>query len=185
MTHLLFLQGAGAGAHREDSKIVSNLEEALGQEYLVHYPKMPDEEEPSIDAWTRRIDELLAEMPGPVSLVGHSMGGSILARHLSEGRLRQDVTGVFLMAAPFWGGEGWLFEGWEELALPDDAAARLDSPVFLYHCRDDEVVPFEHVELFARLLPDARLRTFDSGGHQFESGTTYIAQDIRSAERTG
>jgi len=31
------------------------------------------------------------------------------------------------IANPFWGGKGWRYEGYEELALPKGVAARLPS----------------------------------------------------------
>jgi hypothetical protein len=39
---VLFIQGAGKGAHEEDGKLVMSLRDGLGTEYNVRYPKMPE-----------------------------------------------------------------------------------------------------------------------------------------------
>ena len=40
---VLFIQGAGAGTHDEwDDKLDASLERALGPEWDVRYPRMPD-----------------------------------------------------------------------------------------------------------------------------------------------
>jgi pimeloyl-ACP methyl ester carboxylesterase len=55
-----------------------------------------------------------------------------------------------------------------------------DVPVFLYHCRDDKIVPFAHLSLYARELPQATIRAISEGGHQLGEDLTPIARDIES-----
>ncbi len=50
--------------------------------------------------------------------------------------------------------------------------------VYLYHSRDDEVVPFAHAVLYAQKLPHATVREFDGGGHQFGDDLSEVARDI-------
>jgi pimeloyl-ACP methyl ester carboxylesterase len=85
---------------------------------------------------------------------------------------------VFLLAAPFWHDDE--FWRWKEVELPDDAAARIPDgvPVFLYHGRQDEVVPFSHVEMYARALPQATVRRLDGRNHQLDDDLTEVARDI-------
>ena len=89
---------------------------------------------------------------------------------------------MFLVACPFWGGDGWRYEGYEELALPPGFAAGLptEMPVYLYHCRDDATVPFDHLALYAQALPQATVRAFDEGGHQLNDDLSAVARDIES-----
>jgi hypothetical protein len=51
-------------------------------------------------------------------------------------------------------------------------------PLFLYHCRDDATVPFDHLGLYAKILPQATMRAFNEGGHQFNDDLSAIARDI-------
>ena len=44
---VLFIQGGGAGAHDDwDDKLVDSLRGALGDGYVVLYPRMPAEDDP-------------------------------------------------------------------------------------------------------------------------------------------
>jgi alpha-beta hydrolase superfamily lysophospholipase len=83
-THVLFVQGGGKGAHREDAALAASLERALGGAYEVHFPRMPDEADPNVQSWKRKIAVELSRLPGKVLLVGHSVGGAMLLRYLSE-----------------------------------------------------------------------------------------------------
>jgi uncharacterized protein len=182
MKHVLFIQGAGTGAYQADKELAESLQKKLGAKYKVHFPAMRDEDDAQYDEWRQQIKNELTKLSGSVALVGHSVGASILAKYLSETEVRQEIAGIFFIANPFWGGDGWQYEGWEELALPEKLAATFpkDTPVFLYHCRDDETVPFDHLDLYAQLLPDATVRAFDTGGHQFEGQMSVVAQDINN-----
>jgi predicted alpha/beta hydrolase family esterase len=189
-SQVLFIHGAGAGAFTSDAALVKSLREALGDRYTLHYPQMPDEDRPAYATWRGQIARELATMEGVIFLVGHSLGGSVLLKFLAETgqalapSLRQvAIAGLFLVAAPYWGAADWELE---EYALTEGFASRLrrELPVFLYHCRDDAIVPFGHVALYAQHLPHATLRAIDQGGHQLNNDLTAVARDI-SALATG
>ena len=170
---VLFIHGGGEGAHEEDGKLAKSLGRALGAAYEVRCPKMPNEGSPEYGAWRDRISDELASLDGEVFLVGHSLGGSILLKYLCEEETSMPVAGLFLVAAPFWGAEDWEFD---EFALPEDFASKL--PVFLYHGRDDEVVPFSHLALYSEKLPRATVRELDGRGHQLGEDLSDVARDI-------
>jgi predicted alpha/beta hydrolase family esterase len=178
--YVLFIQGAGRGAYDADKLLAGSLQRSLGSRFEVRYPVMPNENDPSYAEWRQQIEQELAGMPGPAVVGGHSVGASILMKWLSEREEQTALTGVFLAACPFWGGDGWRYEGYEKLALPPDFGARLppELPIYLYHCRDDATVPFDHLALYARALPQATVRAFDAGGHQFNDDLSKVAQDI-------
>jgi uncharacterized protein len=178
--HVLFIQGAGEGAYEEDEKLAASLRHALGSEYEVHYPPMPNEEDAPYEQWRAQIENELTTIQGSILLVGHSVGASVVIKYASEMTGEKPITGIFLIACPFWGGDGWRYEGWEELALPEAFATSLNTIIVLYHCRDDEVVPFEHLALFADLLPQAQVRELDEGGHQLNNDLSVVAKDIKS-----
>ena len=178
---ILFIHGAGEGAYKEDKLLAQNLQDELGLDFDVRYPEMTDEANAPYDLWKQQIQEEVAAMYGPIVLVGHSMGASELAKVLTEIKLSAPIAGIFLLANPFWGGEGWLYEGYEELELPIDTATKFpkDAKVFLYQARDDEVVPFSHLALYTKLLPQATVREIDKGGHQLGNDLSLVAKDIR------
>jgi predicted alpha/beta hydrolase family esterase len=178
--HILFIQGAGEGAHAEDAKLVDSLRQALGSNYDVAYPEMPAESSPKFSQWKSTLEAEIAKSNEPLILVGHSAGASILMRALNEIRVERPITGIFLLAAPFWGGEGWRYEGYQELELPKAGLAELSHIIHLYHSRNDDVVPFDHLALYAKIMPHALVREFNKGGHQFGNNIAQVAADIRS-----
>ncbi len=172
---VLFIHGAGA--HEEDKKLIASLQDALGAEYDVQAPKMPDEDSPEYEAWKDQISDEVAELNGEVILVGHSLGASILLKYLSEEEADRPVAGLFLLAPPYWGTEDWE----AEYALREDFAGKLpgDLAIFIYHSRDDEWVPFAHLALYREKLPRAEIQEFDGRGHQFNDDLSEVARDIR------
>jgi len=178
---VLFVQGGGKGAYDEDAALAASLERALGGEYEVHVPRMPHEAEPNVKSWKRKISAELSRLRGKVLLVGHSVGGSILLKYLSEEEVKKPIAGLFLLAAPSWDEDQWNFD---DLKLPRNIAEKLASipRIFLYHSRDDVIVPFSHLALHGARLPQATVRAVDGRGHQFGNDLTDVAKDIRSED---
>jgi serine hydrolase len=178
----LFIQGGGSGAYKEDEKLVDNLRNALGDAYEVHYPEMPMESDPDYRRWMPQIRTELAKLEGGMILIGHSLGGSFLLKYLSEEKTEMVIAGIFLIATPYCGGDGWRYEGYESVSLPKDFPSKLpsDTPIFFYHGRDDEIVPFAHLTLYAKKLPQATIHALDARGHQLKNDLSEVAVDIKS-----
>jgi uncharacterized protein len=152
---VLFIHGGGGGAYEADAALAESLRRALGPNYHVRYPEMPDEEEPDYDIWKRDILQNVQEMGEGAILVGHSIGASVLCKMLTDGSPADFIAGAFLISGPFWyDHEFWR---WDEAALSADASERYprDIPLFLYHGEADEFVPFAHLAMYAKALPNA------------------------------
>jgi len=184
--HILFMHGGGGeGAYAEDGILAASLQKALGSAYEVRYPKMPLEESASYSDWKAQIVMELSSLDDDVILVAHSVGGSILLKYLSEEQVETPIAGLFLLATPYFGGdENW---NYPEMDLAQDFATRLPAipRIFLYHSRDDEVVPFAHLALYAAKLPQAIVRIQDGRGHQFGNDLADVAEDINRGETSG
>ena len=180
--YVLFIHGAGEGAYEEDGLLVASLQKALGSAYHVRYPKMVNEESPEYADWKAQIASELAALDGEIILVGHSVGGSVLLKHLSEGPVEKPIAGLFVVAAPYWGADE--FWSWNDVRLPQDVDAKLASipRIFLYHSRDDEIVPFAHLALYAAKLPQAFIREVNGRGHQFGNDLADVAKDMIKKE---
>ena len=176
---VLFIQGAGEGAYEEDEKLAVSLQDELGAEYEVLYPMMPEEESAGYEEWKAQISKELAVLDDKVILVGHSVGTSMLLKYLSEKNVDKSIAGIFLIAAPYWGPGGWQVD---EFTLDEGQAAKLLEalPVFFYHSRDDDIVPFTHLARHAEKFPGATMREFDGRGHQFNNDLSEVAADIKS-----
>jgi uncharacterized protein len=104
---ILFIQGGGDGAYKVDQRLVTFLRSALGATYELRYPKMPHESDPNYELWKPRILKELASVEDAVILIGHSLGGSFLLKYISKEKIETTIAGKFLIAAPYWGGNGW------------------------------------------------------------------------------
>ena len=56
-------------------------------------------------------------------------------------------------------------------------------PIFLYHSRDDEWVPFAHLAMYAERIPQATIREFDGRGHQFNNDLSEVVSDIANLQK--
>jgi len=168
----VLLQGAGTGAHDADAALADDLAQRLG--HPVDFPRMPDEDDPDYEKWLPVIAEALAD---ETVLVGHSLGGYFALRYLASHGVA-NVAGVFIIAAPFPGGDAdWVFEGFD---LPEGFGTVLaDVPTYLYASADDTVVPYAHLALYERAIPGSVART-TTGGHQLGGDLSVVAADIRS-----
>lgn len=176
--HILFIQGGGNGGYEEDMKLVSSLRKELGKDYEVKYPQLKAEELPDF-GWPHQISKEIAEMKDNVFLVAHSVGASMLLKCLSERAITKKIAGIFLIATPFWEGD----EEWKApLKLRDDFASRLPQgvPIFMYHAKDDEEVPFTSLSVYAAKLPHATTVEIARGGHQLNDDLSMVARDIKA-----
>ena len=179
---VLFIRGGGEGAYEADALLAESLQAELGSEYEVRYPRMPLDDDAGYLAWKAEIITELTKLKEDVILVAHSVGGSILLKFLSEEQVVVSITGLFLIAVPYFGGdENWNFE---ELTLSADFHKKIASipRMFLYHSRDDDTVPFAHLALYAAKFPRAVVREYDECGHQFWNDLADVARDIKKED---
>ncbi|WP_100013138.1 alpha/beta hydrolase [Lentibacillus sediminis] len=178
--HVLFIHSAGSQElHQGSSDLKAYLKEALGNEYNLIDPKMPDPENPKYTLWKAQLEKEFASLNGEMLLIGHSLGGSVLLKYLSEEACKQSISGLFMIAAPYWGGDDdWLAK---EYTLSENFASKLPqiSQVFLYHSRNDKVVPSAHLEHYQEKLPQANTRILDGTEHAFSDGLPELVNDIR------
>ncbi|TDE15269.1 alpha/beta hydrolase [Dyadobacter psychrotolerans] len=175
---IIFFHGGGSEQDYEvDEKLVASLKSELGPDFLIHYPFLPDNGTPDLGR-RKQIEKEISESKDGVILVGHSFGASMLLACLSETNIKKEIGGIFLIATPFWHGE----EDWVvPFKLKPDFARRLNekTPLFFYHCMDDQEVPSTQMKTYQQNLPWASFREIKAGGHQFNDDLTVVANDIK------
>ena len=179
MRQVLFVQGGGEGVHDQwDNQLVDSLRGELGPAYEIRYPVMPNEADPKYAVWKLALQREFAALEHGAIVVGHSVGGTILIHALAEQPPQSDLGAICLIAAPFIGTGGWQSD---DIEPRPDLAVRLprDVPIFFYHGRDDDSVPFAHVELYARAIPRAQVRRLAGRDHQLDNRLAEIAADVR------
>ncbi|CAG9622691.1 alpha/beta fold hydrolase [Sutcliffiella rhizosphaerae] len=175
--NVLFIHSAGVqGLHQGSSDLITYLKESLGDEYSFICPKMPNLD---FMLWEDLLVREFAALDGEVLLISHSLGGSVLVKYLSEKTINCSISGLFLIAAPFWGKD----DDWQvnEYILRENFPTTLPhiSQVFLYHSRNDKVVPFAHLGHYKQTLPMAKTHILDDDGHYFNNGLPKLVADIK------
>ena len=181
---VLFVHSGGTqGLHEGSYDLVAWLRMALGPPYEVLYPKMPNPDQPIYEQWKQAIKKELAKLDDGVILIGHSLGGSVILKFLSEEKIAKKIDGLFMIGSPYWGKRNWKVN---EYILKEKFAACLPdvNEIFIYHSRRDSVVPFKHLSYYAEQLPLANLRPIPGREHLFASGLPVMANDIRSLNAT-
>lgn len=178
---ILFTHSAGSqdGSGEGSFDLVSTLKTELSDEYNIQYPIIDDPDAPTYQAWKKLLDSVLEKNMEPLILIGHSLGGSVLLKYLSEEEVDISIAGLFLISIPLWGTEGWNVD---EFVLPDNFEAKLglSSNVYLYHSRGDETVPFEHLNFYKNAFPYATVRELEGKDHAFAGGLPELISDIKS-----
>ena len=178
-THqVLFVQGGGKGVHAEwDSKLVESLQRELGQDYEIHYPRMPNEAEPKYASWQKALERELEKLRDGAILVAHSVGGTILLKVLTERRPVWKLGALFFLATPFVGDGGWPAD---DLQFPADFGTYLPRgvPIHFYQGLEDQTTPPSHLDLYARAVPQAHAHRLSGRDHQLNNDLKEVAAAI-------
>jgi len=177
-TDALFIHSAGPQSGEQGSApFVKALRRSLGPAYELACPAMPAPTKPSYERWKTKLDRLLLPNGEPASiLIGHSLGGSVLLKYLSERQQEIRAIALFVVAAPYWRSKEV-----EEFALREGFARSLPDAlaIYLYQSQDDEVIGMEHLSSYSEAIAQAIVRRLQVGGHTFKSGLPELVEDIR------
>ena len=180
-TKILFVHSAGPQTDSEGSTpFVKKLRGELGSAYEVVAPVMPLPDKPAYGRWKLALEKHLTAM-APKILIGHSLGGSILLKYLSEETYSDQAITLLILAAPFWGEDDWQLE---EFVLREHFSQFLPEKlaIYFYQSRDDEVVPISHINAYAKAISKAKVRILNTGGHGFENGLPELVKDITALQ---
>lgn len=158
----------------------SQLQEDLGEEYEVFLLKMPNPTNAKYKEWKLFFDKIISLLRENPILVGHSLGGVFLVRHLSENNLNSKVLDSMLIGAPY--SEKESQEYLEEFIVPDNLEGfrAQNKNIFIYHSKDDPVVPYINFKKYQEAFPQAITRSFEDKGHFKQSEFPELVKDIKS-----
>lgn len=184
--HILFAHsGGGQSAAGEGSyDLVTSLRSALGKDFEIHFPLIENPEAPTYDMWKTMFDKELPGIPGPLILTGHSLGGSMLLKYLSEEQPMVSIAGVFLIGTPVWDRQRWDVK---EFALKEHFETTLPHipSIHLYHSIRDNVVPFGHLSFYRNVFEDAVVHELEGSDHVFANGLPQLVKDIKMLRAQG
>lgn len=157
----------------------ASLPGALGSDYDVLTPTMPNASNARYDEWQIWFEKLVPFLHDDVILVGHSLGACFLTRYLAENPFPVRIAATLLVAGVYSADNA---EMTEEFAAPASLAllAEQGGRIFLYHSQDDPVVPFAELAKYQAALPHATTRVFTDRQHFNQDTFPELVADIRS-----
>jgi uncharacterized protein len=152
------------------------LRNSLKEQYDVIIPMMPNKTNARFEEWRVWFEKHIPFLRDGVILVGHSLGGSFLAKYLSQHKFPVRIGAVMLVAAVY----DKDVDGYPLLSFALPPVLDLQSEhIYLYHSEDDPVVPVSAAADLKSSLPTATLRILQDRGHINQPEFPELLEDIR------
>lgn len=148
-------------------KWTNTFREDLGEDFEVFMPVMPNSQNAKYEEWKIWFERYFEYLRDDVIVVGWSQGGYFLAKYLVENETPFSIKALFLVAAPFknadFGGEDGGDFAFDTSRVGD--LTKKVAKIYLFHSKDDFLVPYEHAIAYKNVLPEAELVTFEDKNH--------------------
>ena len=181
LKQILFAHSGGAQGNPGEGSfdLITSLSKQLSNGYQLQCPIIDDPEAPLYKMWKKLFSTEFKTIKQPVILVGHSLGGSMLLKYLSEENPKIVISALFLVATPLWGKNGWNVE---DFVLQENFEVKLKhiTKVYLYHCKNDAIVPFRHLNFYKAAFPHSIIRVLNGTDHAFATGLPELVSDIEA-----
>ncbi len=142
----------------------TNLQDALGGEYEVYLPKMPNSQNAVYKEWCLWFEKFLPLLNDGVIFVGHSLGAVFLAKYLSEHDVSRKIKATLLIAPPFGRDLGEPLPQFS-ITEPLTKFSEQGGRIVIFHSKDDPVVDFAELAHYQEQLPEAIIKIFEDRGH--------------------
>ncbi len=144
----------------------ATLPEKLGEDFEVIAPRMPNSNNAKYLEWKIWFEKFIPYLELEIILIGHSLGGTFLVKYLSENDLPKKIKATFLIAPPY----DIHLHSSESLCdfKPPKKLNKFQNQggkIFIYHSKDDPVIPFSNAQKYQKSLPKAELIIFKNREH--------------------
>lgn len=156
-----------------------SLNKKLGEDFDVIIPKMPNAQNARYLEWKIWFEKIIPLLNNNVIIVGHSLGGIFIVKYLSENNYPQKIKAIFLVGTPY---NSPIRHPLVDFTITNslDKFVKQAGKIFIYHSKDDVVVPFNNAKYYHKEIPDAVFRVFKSRGHFNTESFPEIVKDIKS-----
>lgn len=159
----------------------SSLQKTLGKKYDILAPSMPNRDNAKYKEWKLWFEKLIPLFDENAIFIGHSLGALFLLKYFSEEPYPKHIQALFLVGAPY---------NVERVAFAKESGFVLQQTVlesfpqkikhiYLYHSKDDTVVPFESYTEFKKIFPRAKGKSFTNRGHFNDSTFPEIVEAMK------
>ncbi|WP_414043845.1 serine aminopeptidase domain-containing protein [Macrococcus sp. EM39E] len=168
MKHIVFVHSAGVQSVSTGSNpLIRKTKDNIG-ECTWHASVYPRDAGQIYDNWVKVFIKSLNEVPinEPVILVGHSFGGTVITKYLTENKVEHQIEKVVMIGSPFFGCD-------DKFSDPQNVIiSELKTAVPMYHIQsvDDDRVDINHQTCWKKAFPEIQLITENTGKHEFHNG---------------
>ena len=167
--YLDYLKNRDISLDKKNSWSGDYLEKELGENFHIINPRMPLQDNAKYVDWKIYFKRYLEVLDDGVVLIGGSLGGTFLAKYLSENVVSKKIISVHLVCPPFdddLTGEDLAggFELGEDLSL---IKKNCDNITLMFSA-DDDCVPVSHAEKYREKLNGAKIVVYKSKNGHFK-----------------
>ncbi len=143
------------------------LKRKLGRKVEIIKPRMPLKDNSKYREWKIHFERHFPKLRDNIILIGNSLGGTFLAKYLSENKFPKKILSTYLLCPPFDNSlpEEDLVGGFKlksNLSLIEKNSKNLT----LMFSKDDNVVPLSHAKKFKEKLTNPKIIIYKSkNGH--------------------
>ncbi len=162
---------------------------ALSDDFDIMEPPMPNKKKADYKSWKIFFEKLFPYLNDEnLILIGSSLGGSFLVKYLSENTFPKHISQLHLVAPIF-----------EDDNLVDEYLATFNfdkekikniypqfDNFFVYHSKNDHVVPFSHFQGFHKIFSETEKYHFfiaEDRGHFFQPALPELFNNIIEYEK--
>jgi len=162
------------------------LKKNLGKEFEIIKPRMPLQDNAKYAEWKIHFERHFPQLRDNIILIGSSLGGTFLAKYLSENKFPKKILLTYLICPPFDNTlpEEDLVGGFKlksDLSLIEKNSKNLN----LLFSKDDDSIPISHAEKYRKKLKKANIIIYKSkNGHfkisEFPEIIKMIKKDVKN-----
>lgn len=180
MDSILFIHSAGPQEGRDGSQLLTHyLKKECAKTHNIIHPAMPSPSDPYYAEWKKEIRRTLDLVEGEVTLIGHSLGGSVLLKYLAEEVVNIPINKLISIAAPFWG----INKEWQrkDFILKSNSSEKIPyvPNTFFLHSKLDPIVPIEHMQRYSKQFPGAKCIELEGDAHLFTDGLPKLVEVLK------
>ncbi|MCE4955960.1 lipase/acyltransferase domain-containing protein [Macrococcoides caseolyticum] len=168
MKHIVFVHSAGVQSVTSGSNPLIRVTKERVPEYHWHTSDYPRDAGQIYDNWVKVFIKSLEEVPvsEPVILIGHSFGGTVITKYLTENQVDHTIEKVIMIGAPFFGCD----EKFSDTQNMITGALKVAVPLYHIQSIDDDRVDINHQTCWKEAFPEIQLITEQQGKHEFHDG---------------
>lgn len=174
MKHIVFVHSAGVQSVTSGSNpLIRKTKEDI-PDYTWHASDYPRDIGQIYDNWVKVLIQSLDEVPidEPVILIGHSFGGTVITKYLTENTVQHNIEKVIMIGSPFFGCD----EKFSDLQNIITDELKVAAPIYHIQSEDDDRVNITHQKCWQEKFPEIQLITEQSGKHEFHDGIQALNQ---------